>query len=78
MTNYNEQDLNKLIEIVQDAYVDDNEIIELRERKIEVIRALSNDEQNVKLLAQLTAIEMMLTMATMKKTQRENYLKNNK
>lgn len=78
MTNYNEKDLEKLIEIVQDAYVDDNEIIELRERKIEVIRALSNDEQNVKLLAQLVAIEMMLTMATMKKTQRENYLKNNK
>jgi len=78
MTNYNEKDLQKLIEIVQDAYVDDNEIIELRERKIEVIRALQNDGQNVKLLAQLTAIEMMLTMATMKKTQRENYLRNNK
>lgn len=78
MTNYNEKDLQKLIEIVQDAYVDDNEIIELRGRKIEVIRELQNDEQNVKLLAQLTAIEMMLTMATMKKTQRENYLRNNK
>lgn len=78
MTNYNEKDLQKLIEIVQDAYVDDNEIIELRERKIEVIRALQNYGQNVKLLAQLTAIEMMLTMATMKKTQRENYLRNNK
>lgn len=78
MTNYNEQDLNKLIEIVQDAYVDDNEIIELRERKIEVIRALKNDEQNVKLLAQLVAIEMMLTLVTMKKAQREHYIKNNK
>lgn len=78
MTNYNEKDLNKLIEIVQDSYIDDNEIIELRERKIEVIRALKNDEQNVKLLAQLTAIEMMLTLATMKKTQRKNYLNNNK
>lgn len=78
MTNYNEKDLQKLIEIAQDSYIDDNEIIELRERKIEVIRALSNDEQNVKLLAQLTAIEMMLTLATMKKTQRENYLRNNK
>lgn len=78
MTNYNEQDLQKLIEIVQDSFVDENEIIELRERKIEVIRALSKDEQNVKLLAQLVSIEMMLTMATMKKTQRENYIRNNK
>ncbi len=78
MTNDNENTFIKLIEIVRDSYIDDNEIIEFRERKIKLNKDLQNDEQNVNIMAQLVAIEMMLTLATMKKAQREHYIKNNK
>lgn len=62
---------------MRDAYIDDNEIIELRERKITLNKSLQDDDQNVNIMAQLVATEMMLTLATMKKAQREHY-KNNK
>lgn len=78
MTNDNENTFLKLIDIVRDAYIDDNEIIELRERKIKLNKALNDDDQNVNIMAQLVATEMMLTLATMKKAQREHYLNNNK
>ena len=78
MTNDNENTFLKLIDIVRDAYIDDNEIIELRERKIKLNKDLQNDEQNVNIMAQIVAVEMMLTLATMKKAQREHYIKNNK
>lgn len=77
MTNDNENNFIKLIEIVRDSFIDDNEIIELRERKITLNKALNDDDQNVNIMAQLVATEMMLTLATMKKAQREHY-KNNK
>lgn len=76
MTNDNENTFIKLIEIVRDSYIDDNEIIELRERKITLNKALNDDDQNVNIMAQVVAVEMMLTLATMKKAQREHY-KNN-
>lgn len=78
MTNDNENNFIKLIEIVRDSYIDDNEIIELRERKITLNKSLQDDDQNVNIMAQLVATEMMLTLATMKKAQRERYIKNNK
>lgn len=78
MTNDNENTFLKLIDIVRDAYIDDNEIIELRERKITLNKSLQDDDQNVNIMAQLVATEMMLTLATMKKAQREHYIKNNK
>ena len=67
MTNDNEKTFLKLIDIVRDAYIDENEIIELRERKIKLNKDLQDDEQNVNILSQLVANEMMLTLATMKK-----------
>lgn len=76
MTNDNENTFIKLIEIVRDSFIDDNEIIELRERKITLNKSLQDDDQNVNIMAQLVATEMMLTLATMKKAQREHY-KNN-
>ena len=78
MTNDNENTFIKLIDIVRDAYIDDNEIIELRERKIKLNKALNDNDQNVNIMAQIVATEMMLTLATMKKAQREHYIKNNK
>jgi hypothetical protein len=77
MTNDNENTFIKLIEIVRDSFIDDNEIIELRERKITLNKALNDDDQNVNIMAQIVAVEMMLTLATMKKAQREHYIKNN-
>ena len=76
MTNDNENTFIKLIEIVRDSFIDDNEIIELRERKITLNKSLQDDDQNVNIMAQLVATEMMLTLATMKKAQREHYIKN--
>ena len=78
MTNDNENTFIKLIEIVRDSFIDDNEIIELRERKIKLNKDLQNDDNNVNIMAQIVATEMMLTLATMKKAQREHYIKNNK
>lgn len=78
MTNDNENNFIKLIEIVRDSFIDDNEIIELRERKITLNKSLQDDDQNVNIMAQLVATEMMLTLATKKKAQREHYLNNNK